>query len=1395
MKYLRLVLISLVSLLLFGCTEDPLLTLKSGNNSIDVPADGGSASITITCNNAWSASANAAWIRISPTSGAAGDNNISITVSPNTEAVERQGVVTIQSEGLNINVNVKQAQANAIILSQKEVNISDEGGTFTVNVKSNVNYTVEISNGTGWLENIGSKALTSKDYTFSVKKNDSYDDRTAVITFKDASFGISESVTVHQAQKGTIILSKDSVQVPPEGGSIEVELKSSLDYKIEIISGSEWVKRTDTKALNTYKHTFSVSANESYDSRSSVVVFSSTSTNVTDTLTILQAHRNGLIVSEREKYLDANGGTIEVELQSNVDYNIVMPAGVTWLKRIDTKALETYKHSFSVDKNDTYDDRSTSVIFRSKDGALADTLFVTQRQLNALILTQKTFSLDDDAHDITVKIRSNIDYTVEVAAGVDWVNEVSTKALKEYTHTFHVASNPSHAIRSAAVYFKSDSPQLLDSLVIEQGLSGVENLSSSETANCYIVEKEGVYSFDATTIGNGNKGIMAGYGFHTSDATIVPAAAKLLWQDHEVVSNVTLQNGRVFFNASAVKGNAVIAVTDASGTILWSWHIWATDRPQEIRLTEATHAYLDRNLGATTVQLGLESTNGLYYQWGRKDPFRYQELVVAETPSPLRIEHLIQSPSTLFYSEDKRWVEYPSALWGNPDGPASTAAFKTIYDPCPEGYTIPSDDTWYEYDYEFHSRFDYLDYTHKYYSLYDPSIEKTYSSEGTIASKNGKSINYPLPGYILGPELVPTSHYFKNCMRDARHAIALYFVPNSYEGESRVEYLFSAYNSTYAVSATPIRCIKEEKTTAYSPAVTTNEASSVSVNHLVLNGVIDDTGNSPIKKYGFVWGNSQNSLNNEIESNDAHQNGFYQQFSYKLENLASHSVVYYRAFADNSAGRAYGDLKIARLKTATEYSIDVLDSLSRFMTHQYGAYGQGYNGEGTIRLYHGEIPGNSMAFNLTSWANLANSNSLSNPEANTASFPLYYYYRIINKVNTTLDNYVTLADDADSNIGHYKAALLGYRAYSYTMLAQLYCKSWDASGSGSSAGLPLRIHAADDVTAISTLAEVYQQIYSDLDEAISLMKDSGISRTEVNEIDLKTLYAIYARASLNRKDYTKAAEYARLARTGVSLMSNAEYNAGFYYSNSEWIWGAHPRNASPEGTLYYYAYFSYIGYNASSSHVRNYPKCISKELFEKIPDTDIRKKLFLNPSGYSYNTTTGEANGDLRNYGFNYARSDGRLGLYSTAKVFAYMQFKFAAAYYPGGGQQNFIRAAEMVLIEAEANYFIGNEGETRNLLNYLNKDSGRDASYNCTKSGSDLMSELKLYRRIELWGEGYDWFDLKRWGDPVSRKSFADGGNFPDAFAGTWTAAEKNDFAWVMPDDYETYIRNGSGI
>jgi len=106
-----------------------------------------------------------------------------------------------------------------------------------------------------------------------------------------------------------------------------------------------------------------------------------------------------------------------------------------------------------------------------------------------------------------------------------------------------------------------------------------------------------------------------------------------------------------------------------------------------------------------------------------------------------------------------------------------------------------------------------------------------------------------------------------------------------------------------------------------------------------------------------------------------------------------------------------------------------------------------------------------------------------------------------------------------------------------------------------------------------------------------------------------------------------------------------------------------------------------------------------------------------------------------------------------------------------------------MLLIEAEAKYFQQkSETEVQNLLVELNKSTDRDPNYSTAATGKDLLGEIKKYRAIELWGEGFDFFDLKRWGDPINRKSFSNGGNFQDALALTIEPEKANKWKLVTP-------------
>ena len=234
-------------------------------------------------------------------------------------------------------------------------------------------------------------------------------------------------------------------------------------------------------------------------------------------------------------------------------------------------------------------------------------------------------------------------------------------------------------------------------------VTAATDLSSSTSANCYIISEAGLYKFK-TVKGNST----------TSVGSV--ASASILWEtfgtsaspDHlELIDGVCYKGDYIAFKTAYTfkEGNAVIAAKDASGNILWSWHIWLTDQPQAHVYYNNAGTMMDRNLGATSATPGDVGAFGLLYQWGRKDPFLGSSSISSSTfaqstiswPSSVTsnssngtIEYATAHPTTFItYNSNKYdWYYTGSSSTDNTRWTTSSSD-KSIYDPCPAGWRVP----------------------------------------------------------------------------------------------------------------------------------------------------------------------------------------------------------------------------------------------------------------------------------------------------------------------------------------------------------------------------------------------------------------------------------------------------------------------------------------------------------------------------------------------------------------------------------------------------------------------------------------------------------------------------------------------------------------------------------
>lgn len=331
-----------------------------------------------------------------------------------------------------------------------------------------------------------------------------------------------------------------------------------------------------------------------------------------------------------------------------------------------------------------------------------------------------------------------------------------------------------------------------------------------DPANCYLVTEGGYYQFDARSVDKVN--LFSGSAPYSDGYRV-----NWLWSTGTecILDEVGIgDSGRITIRVKPnSNGNAVIALYNPEGNIVWSWHIWATtlDNPMEPHHWSRGTDWLmaDINIGATSKTDGDTGAYGMYYQWGRKDPFPadrtncvFNEGVSFTSESAYNtatitnsVEYAVAHPTVFLKQFYHSWLSTETevlnaqSLWYK----ATNRTGKTKYDPCPPGYLVPVGAA---------------DYGWRSTNFMNDNI--TYKDQGIVYTNNSVSTYYPAAGYIN-----------EGTLTDAGKIVRLWgadlSVTPAYKANLQARSLMITISSqsvvTYQSSRTgwgfPVRCMKK----------------------------------------------------------------------------------------------------------------------------------------------------------------------------------------------------------------------------------------------------------------------------------------------------------------------------------------------------------------------------------------------------------------------------------------------------------------------------------------------------------------------------------------------------------------------------------------------------------
>ena len=368
----------------------PNSNISLNPGSATVSSNSNTQSVIVTCNGTWALSGETvSWCRPSKTTGQNNDV-VTFNIDENNLSDDRNATYTFTCATESAKFVLTQKGKDALTVTKSKFEVSAQGEQIAVEVNANISFDYEIAQADkSWVSYVGSRAMTTSRLLFSISPNEETATREGTITIT-SEIG-KETIKIYQfGASPALVLTQKEYIVPSDGQRIKVELNSNVDYEVAMPS-VDWITESPTRAISTHTHYYTIASNTTCDNRSTEIHFYNKENNIDEIVEITQLQKDALIIGKTDYQVPQEGGTVDVTLQHNIDFEIKINETDTWITQIETRALQENQLRFNISENTTGAERIGKIMIANTQQNISQTITITQSAIPVLDIPDPNF--------------------------------------------------------------------------------------------------------------------------------------------------------------------------------------------------------------------------------------------------------------------------------------------------------------------------------------------------------------------------------------------------------------------------------------------------------------------------------------------------------------------------------------------------------------------------------------------------------------------------------------------------------------------------------------------------------------------------------------------------------------------------------------------------------------------------------------------------------------------------------------------------------------------------------------------------------------------------------------------------------------------------------------------